>query len=118
MKTKIYNNLPQKIKTILLVSEGWLVGNAFNAIVNTEEPKDYDIIVPSREKFQLMTSLIDADDSFSLTINSYGGLKFNSHDEGVASIDIWCESLDHFLLNANKISYIYNMKRNILLENK
>lgn len=113
MKNRIYNELPSVIKNILLITEGWLVGNSALDILKDKEPKDYDIIVPSREMYSKMVTLLAS--QYDYDVNSYGGLKFNL-DEFDIKLDIWCEELDHFILNAKDISYLYNFKRNYLFK--
>lgn len=110
MKNKIYKNIPVEVKDILITTEGWLVGNSPQNLIEGTIPKDYDIIVPSREKFQNSMLMLHG---FDYGFNTYGGLKFQLDE---IKIDIWCEELSHFLLNANKVGFIYNMKRNILLK--
>lgn len=112
-KSKVYTDLDKQIKGILLITEGWLVGNAVNHIINNEEVNDYDIIVPSRELFQKYVLL--ASSSYPLTINNYGGVKILIDND--IKIDIWCEELSHFIGSSNRLTYLYNHKRNILLEN-
>ncbi len=109
-KEVIYSNIPVEIKDILVTTEGWLVGASASNLAQGTIPADYDIIVPSREKFQnAMLHLHGFDYGF----NTYGGLKFQVDD---MVVDIWCEELSHFLLNANRVGFVYNLKRNILLK--
>jgi hypothetical protein len=109
-KKTIYQNLPSPVKTLLIQSQGWLVGSAPYKLMSGEQPKDYDIVVPNRELFQttLMT-LPDVD----LKLNTFGGMKIVSD----ITIDIWCEELDHFLSYASPFAYAYNLKRQILISN-
>ena len=117
MKSKLYKNLDVRVKNILLISEGWLVGNSINNILNDEEVKDYDIIAPNRELYHKILFLSGSNYQFS--INSYGGVKLQIDNYGndTLSIDIWCEDLSHFIENAKEINYLYNYKRNVLLKN-
>jgi len=107
------NLLPEKIKSILLISEGWLVGRSISNIKAGEPVKDYDILVCNTERFQSVVSYLKTLFG-NPSINSCGGLKFTSKN---IEIDIWCEELNHFLLNANSIEFIYNIKKNILMQN-
>lgn len=105
--------MPIEIKDILLISNGWLVGNACIDLLEDRIPKDFDIIVPNRELFHTtskMMALMSEEDS---EFNIYGGLKFTIN--GI-SIDIWCQELDYFLLNCKKLNYIFNMKKSILMQ--
>ena len=114
MKSTIYQNLPYFIKSILLVSEGWLVGGALRDLLEGKEPNDWDIIVPSRELFQIVNTTLASCEDLESKINTFGGIKYFNNEND--SIDIWCEELDHFLKTANKKDYIFNLKRNILLK--
>jgi hypothetical protein len=113
-QNRIYRKLPYYVQSALLISEGWLVGKSIYNILENREVKDYDIIVPSRELFQVVCKML-----FSIAeqanINSFGGYKVKLPDG--TDIDIWCEELDHFLKNSKYIEYIYNMKKNIILKN-
>jgi len=111
-KKNFYRKLPELIKSILITSEGWLVGTSISQILESKNVTDYDIIVPDRELFQIVTKQLSVD--FDCEINSYGGLKFIGEDGTV--VDIWCEELGHFLMTANSIKYIYNHKRQIIIE--
>ena len=57
-KDIVYRELNSAIKGILLITEGWLVGNSLHSIIHGNEVTDYDIIVPSRELFQKYIYLI------------------------------------------------------------
>ena len=107
----IIRDLNTEVSKLLLFSEGWLVGNAVQSIMDGKVVNDYDIIVPNRELYHKLLFLNKS--LKNCEINSYGGIKIKNN--GVI-IDIWCEELSHFLLNANKITYIFNYKRNILLK--
>jgi len=113
MKNKIKEALTASgLKHILLLSEGWLVGNAINSIEQGDDVKDYDVIVPSRELFQKTVAVLSY--TYAMSTSSYGGLRFKVGD---VYLDIWCEELSHFLLSANRITYVYNLTKNILLKN-
>jgi|AntRauMFilla1563_2_1112583.scaffolds.fasta_scaffold01554_5 hypothetical protein len=115
MKSVVYSKLNNRIKSILLSSEGWLVGGSVNQIVNDGLISDYDIIVPDRGLYHnTIVSLMHLTDS-NYTINNYGGFKFKLGQYLI--LDIWCEELSHFLANANEITYLYNHKKCILLKN-
>ena len=113
MKDKVYKNIEGKIKSVLLITDGWLVGKAAKNIIDDEEVNDYDIIVPSRENFQNITHILSK--LYTLKINSYGGFKIISD---TFTLDIWCEELSHFIRNANEVSFVYNYKGNVLLRNE
>jgi len=119
IKNKFYRDLPAEIISLLLISEGWIVGSCLEKLLKDEKPNDFDIIVPNRELFQVTTrtiaALINNRGFNSYTINSYGGIKTTI---GELSIDIWCEELSHFLMNANHAKYIYNFKKQVLIEVK
>ena len=111
---RIYRKLPELIQSTLLISEGWLVGSSIAQLLENKEVKDYDILVPSREKYQIICKMLFglADQAI---INTFGGMKY-IFSNGL-NIDIWPEELDHFLKNGNKLQYFYNMKKNIMLKN-
>lgn len=108
--TKLYKNLPIEIKRILLISEGWLVGSAPEKLLNDEVPRDYDIVVPSAELFQLTCTLFA---EYEVKINTFGGLKIKM---GEIEVDVWVEELGHFIISALKCGYIYNLKSAKLLK--
>lgn len=108
MSNKLKYRLPQNIRQLLFTYNGWLVGGCFKQILTNSEPKDYDIIIPCREDF---AKFIKANEG-RFKINSYGGLKI---EDGV-SIDVWCEELGHYLVNANNIVAVYNYNKNIFLK--
>ncbi|QQO97274.1 hypothetical protein M1M30_gp170 [Maribacter phage Colly_1] len=111
----VYKTLPADIKVLLNISQGWLVGSASTQLCAGETPKDYDIVVPSREKFQYAVDYLGSKTTDFLKINSYGGLKFTLPND--ITIDIWCQELGDFLQNARSIDYIYNLSKNLMLEN-
>lgn len=113
-KVQLYNQLPQVIKSLLIASEGWLVGSSIvTTILGKESPKDYDIIVSSRELFQIGCKIL-ALLEFSVSVNTFGGIKFKKDN---ISIDIWCEELSHYLRNRNTSKGpVYNLKSQILIE--
>lgn len=112
MKNKLYKNLNVRVKNILLLSEGWLVGNSITNIINDDKVNDYDIVVPDRALYHNILFLAHTN-NFSYHVNSYGGMKLVSD---TLTIDIWCEELSHFMLTAKELKFIYNYKRNILLK--
>lgn len=111
--TTLYRLLPQDIKTILLISEGWLVGNSISNILEDFAPKDYDIVVTDVNKFGTVNKAIQLiSDGYFL--NNYGGFKYKLKS-GIF-VDIWPEELSHFLMTANRVDYVFNLKKAILLE--
>ena len=113
-KKEFYRSLPEVVKGILLVSEGWLVGSSIENHLEEKENIDYDILIQDRQKYQLTIMSLNQLPVI-MTVNSYGGLKFEVFK---ISIDIWPEELDHFLKSSAKINYIYNHKAQILLNTK
>lgn len=109
LKTRTYLGLPSRIRTILILSEGWLVGKAIEQILDGSAPKDYDIIVPDRQKFHNTINHLLA--YSSPKFNSWGGLKFDD-------VDIWNEELDHFIKNCSYKSWVYNLSKSVLLKNE
>lgn len=110
--TMLHRKFPDIVKSALLCSEGWVVGGAIDAMLMDETVRDYDIVVPSRELYQVTVLNLKACGDAKCELNSYGGLKFTFKD---VTIDIWCEELGHFLMSTNRLSSIYNYKRQILL---
>lgn len=105
----LYNKLDLTIKSILLISEGWLVGGSIKELMEGKTPKDFDIVVPDP---LLWMKLISYGSGLSkIKPNSYGGIKFWIN--GI-EYDTWSETLDHFLINSKDSEYIYNFKRNLL----
>ncbi len=113
MKTKeIYSKLPSDVKSILVLSNGWLVGSAVEKVLNGETPKDYDIIVPDSEGWKNVFVYLKRIYT-KLEVNTYGGIKVTS--EGF-SFDIWPETLDSFINTAKSYKYIYNCNHQNLIE--
>lgn len=111
---RFYRKLPEEIKSILLLSEGWLVGGSIKSIIDYKVVNDYDIIVPDRQLYHT-TCKIYCNFVDKFEINNFGGLKL-TFKNGI-EIDMWCEELDYFLKKTNKIEYLFNYKKNILLQN-
>lgn len=111
---QVYGLLPAQIKTVLLLSEGWLVGSSVEKLLNGQDVKDYDVLVPSRELFQLTTAHLDNLNFIDFSLNTFGGLKV---DLGTLSLDIWPEELGHFLQNCSAFNYVYSLKKQILFKN-
>lgn len=111
MKKLVYNSLPDCIKSILIISDGWLVGSAVEKLLAKEDPKDYDIIIPSRENYQVTSTAIK---SYLKGVNTFGGLKYEFPD-GIV-VDMWPEELDHYLASASTRLSIYKLRGGILLQ--
>lgn len=111
-KAAIYYRLPKPIKALLLISEGWLVGSAPQKLINAEEPKDFDILVESKELYQIACASAN---EWMVSVNTFGGLKLSLNGY---SVDIWCEDLGHFLGLASKFDYVFNLKRSKLIKNE
>lgn len=105
----VYITIPSGIRSLLIISDGWLVGGAIKDIINKEVPKDYDIIIPS-ENWAAAISFIGQGD---IVFNRFGGLKFNL---GLSEVDMWPDNLESYIRNAGKACYAFNMKKNILIE--
>lgn len=110
--SEIYSVIPGNIKAVLRVSEGWLVGSSIEQLLNDQQPKDFDILVADPELFQKAACHLKASMG-EPKLNTFGGLKFS---DGEVSIDIWCETLDHFILNGGSCEYFFNLERRIALE--
>lgn len=109
---RVYSKLPEEIKNVLFISEGWLVGGSIRDIlIHEAHPKDYDILVPSRELFQVVCSTLK---QYPIKINTFGGLKVQLP---YAELDIWIEELSHFITTATVFDYAYNLRRNKLIKN-
>ncbi len=106
---KVYENLDPKIKSVLNLTNGWLVGNAVFDILTDRKPDDYDIVVNSPEFHTIIKSLTV---TYKFTINNYGGFKFYIDD---FVLDVWTEDLSHFLLAALNFNYAYNFKSRLLI---
>lgn len=111
---KVYSELDGRIKAILLLTDGWLVGGSMESIILDKDVKDYDIIVPDRAKFHNIINHLSKR-SGRIIFNNYGGIKLKLEE---LNLDIWCEELSHFIMSARKLTYIYNHKRGVLLKNE
>ncbi len=110
----IYQHLPVPIRSILIISDGWLVGSSIKSILAEEPVNDYDIIVPVEKWMNTLVSIKQYDH----VVNTFGGMKFTIvTTAGVIDLDIWPENIDHFLKVANTLSYVYNINRSLLLKN-
>jgi hypothetical protein len=103
------NKIPDIIKTILITSNGWLVGSSVKNIMENKTPKDYDIIVNAKA----FSSCLAFFRHHGVSINHYGGIDFNIKD---LKIQIWISSLEKYLIMAKKWTYAYNAKNKILIQ--
>ena len=109
MNKEIYNLLPQEIKNILFISNGWVVGSSIEKLKNKEEVRDYDILITDNELFaKSISSLKSCFDKFT----TFGGIKLKINN---LSIDIWCQSLEDFIFKSSKRGIMFNMRKNIIL---
>ncbi len=106
---EICHELPKPIFNVLLATEGWLVGSAVSSMINDENPRDYDIIVPAN-KWRLVNAVLNGT---PFKLNSFGGLKYTTN---TWELDIWPEELDHFLKTCLKFEYALNISNYILLK--
>lgn len=114
MKHK-YWNLPKELRTILQISDGWLVGSS--PIVLTKELdgtpiRDYDIAVSDPESFQNVVLHLER---YKHEINSKGGLKFILPD---FKVDIWLQNIERFIRVADSMDYIYHFNTQTLIQRK
>lgn len=111
MNTKeVYRALPEAIKSVLILSDGWLVGGAITDILDGKKPTDYDIVVPP-DNYQIATLYLAP---FPFKFNSFGGLKFSGPDY---ELDIWPEEIGHFINTAHKFTYAFNLKNAKFIKN-
>lgn len=106
-----YKLLPLEIRTILIISEGWLVGSSIKSLLEGEPVNDYDIVIPNRENFQ--NALLYLKGLGTVEITTFGGMKLKT-DKMI--IDIWCEELGHFLQNSLDQTYIFNLTKQMLFK--
>ena len=118
-RKKVYAHLPTIVKTILLMSEGYLVGGALRDIHSGEvEPKDYDIIVPFDRWEFLVNSLKHTNKTF--TLNTFGGFKYvlpltvRGLDTHIC-VDVWPAEIGTFLQSHGRSEFLYSLKHNLLL---
>ena len=113
----LYRCLPVHIKTLLIISNGWLVGGAIPNLLTSGISKlnDFDIIVPDGGDFQNGLLYLHPHIK-NLTVNTYGGLKITLDDDTL--IDIWVEELSHFISVAKNCEYVFNLKSQTLLKNE
>lgn len=109
-KKSLYRALPETIKNILIVSDGWLAGSSVENIINGNPIVDYDIAVPY-DKWQDTIVMLKTE---PFILNTFGGFKFNL--DGL-EIDIWPQDTDGFLKRAKPLTYMYNLKNQILIKN-
>jgi tRNA nucleotidyltransferase/poly(A) polymerase len=110
---ELYRKIPSNIRTALILSDGWLVGSSIQSLLEDRPVKDYDIIVPVTNWETVMLGI----KHWPHTFNTFGGLKFEvlTHD-GIVELDIWPQDVDRFIKSSSKITYIYNLRNQILLE--
>lgn len=111
---EIYRQLPVDIRSILILSDGWLVGSTIDNLLSDKEAADYvpdyDIIVP----FSKWEDTVVALKHNPFTLNTYGGFKFNI--KGL-EVDIWPQDTDQFIKVASNLTYLFNLKHQILIKN-
>lgn len=111
---ELYRQLPEQIRSILILSDGWLVGSTINYMLCPNKAEnylpDYDIIVP----YEKWEDTIVALKHNPFTLNTYGGFKFNISE---MEVDIWPQDTDKFLKVASKLTYMFNLKNQILIKN-
>lgn len=111
---KIYANLPQDVKDILFLSEGYLVGSSVrNILEDVKEIKDYDILVTDPLLFRKVCATYKNEME---GINTFGGIKLQL-SEG-SQVDIWCDALEAFLTYSSTYYYVYSLKNNTLFKNE
>lgn len=108
-----YKLLPLEIKTILILSEGWLVGSSIKSLLESRPANDYDIVIPNRECFQ--NALLYLKGLGNVEITTFGGMKLKT-DKMI--IDIWCEELGHFLQSSLDQTYIFNLTKQMLFKSE
>lgn len=106
-----YKLLPAEVKTILIISEGWLVGSSIKSLLEGSTVNDYDIVIPNRENFQ--NGLLYLKGLGMIEITTFGAMRLKTCN---ITIDIWCEELGHFLQNSLEYTYIFNLTKQILLK--
>lgn len=112
----LYNTLPDKVKSILILCNGWLVGKSVEETILGIKPKDYDIVAPLAEYAKAIIALKEI--SKSSSINTFGGLKFIVVDNDIEYIiDIWPSNLNIFLDYSIYINYMYNINLGLLIKN-
>lgn len=109
---ELYKALPHPIKTVLINSEGWLVGTSIATIYEGGQPKDYDIIVEDPQLFAKTVAFLN-NVTFDNSINTFGGIKFKISED--ISVDIWCEKLGHFLQNCSYFTFAYSLTKSKLI---
>ena len=112
MNKEIYNLLPQEVKNILFLSNGWLVGSSLENILNNNIVKDYDIIITD---FKLFSKCISIYSKYFKNFTTFGGIKVEIND---IIIDFWHSDLESFIRETTYIGIIYNMQNNIALNLK
>lgn len=108
----VYRKLPEIIKSILITSDGWLVGSSLKDLIDGKPVNDYDIAVP----FEQWGFVIPMLRLYPYSLNTYGGFKLNLIDENGNNIelDIWPQDL-HKFLKVGSISYLLNLRSRTLL---
>ena len=114
MKPK-YWNLPKEIRTILKISDGWLVGSSAKVLIEDPKdkediPRDYDIIVTDYNKYQDVILHLEKNEH---EINSCGGLKFKVVGR---KVDIWPDNLENFIKKSTRLTYCYHFNTQTIME--
>lgn len=112
-KKKMYRNLPPKLRDILIISDGWLVGSAIKKILANEKVRDFDIAVPEEKWAETICALR----GYKFELNTFGGFKFTiPNGESEFELDIWPQNFDRFLKVASSYSYLFNLRHQKLLK--
>lgn len=117
-KRKVYAHLPSVVKTILIMSEGWLVGGALRDIdTGLKQPKDYDIIVPF-DKWQSVVNSLKHTEHVPV-LNSFGGFKYTfpggAYSTTEITVDLWPQDLHSYIQSNGRAEYMFNLKLSALL---
>lgn len=103
MKTQLLKSLPLHIRSFLKLTNGWLVGKALENIYLSSIPKDYDIIIPDRDRYAETLAYMNV--MYDLECNNFGGFSFIMKD---TKVEIWCQELSDYLITSKRLGYVCN----------
>lgn len=115
MTQRLYERMPGPLSALAILTKATRVGSATEHLMRGTTPKDYDFIVDP-EEWNLVGQAIRAIAPDHITLNTFGGIKFSFiRDAERIEVDIWMETMSHFMSNASKVSTLYRVHHNQLI---
>ena len=90
-----FSKLPLIVRSFSYNNNGWVVGGgaAYLLGLTSEQPRDWDILIPLEEWYKACKSF-----PVGSVTNSFGGVKIKVDD---IEVDVWGDSLSNFISTQN-----------------